>query len=50
MNQETNISDGKKKKKIQKKNISDINNYQNITLLAATTVAPLTLYLISLNV
>lgn len=49
MNQETNISDGKKKK-IKKKNISDINNYQNITLLAATTVAPLTLYLISLNV
>lgn len=45
MNQETNISDGQKKKKI-----SDINNYQNITLLAATTVAPLTLYLISLNV
>lgn len=44
MNQETNLSDGKKKK------ISDINNYQNITLLAATTVAPLTLYLITLNV
>lgn len=47
MNQETNISDGKKKNKKKK---SDINNYQNITLLAATTVAPLTLYLISLNV
>lgn len=32
MNQETNISDGKNKQR--RKNISDINNYQNITMLA----------------